>query len=352
MSAWSSQPGSTWYEPPRPAFVPRRPIGDVLRVAFRVYSRSFVPFVALSAVVCGLISLILAPAELALADIAGTLLAATPATGTAGDLSTYQAAVNRLGPQESVLELIVTVLSGLMGVLALSVVIAGTPEAAVGQPVRFGTAFRRFIHRLPPVLGLGVPVIAIQAGATVLEAFLQLRDTGVAAADPTDLAQASSAAVALIVFGLLAVFLEGVTLYLYARWFVALPLIIADGQGVRAAMRRSAQLTHGSRLYILGVLLLLVLIQAALTIGVELLAAIIGVLVGAGSIDSGSTLTNAGLGTLFGRFTAFSSIVGLGMVAVFYPVIAIAMAVLRSDFVWRADATVALAAQHGPPPAA
>ena len=52
---------------------------------------------------------------------------------------------------------------------------------------------------------------------------------------------------------------------------------------------------------------------------------------------------------MLGHATAFSSLIGLFLGAIYYPIIAITMAILRSDFIWRADTTSRLqVAPRGP----
>ena len=152
--------------------------------------------------------------------------------------------------------------------------------------------------------------------------------------------------------GLAAICLAAIGLYLYVRWFVAIPLIVIDGLGVRTAVARSAHLTAGSRWYILGALILVFLLQLLFSLLIEVVAALIGVAVGAESLAGGSLITgsggslsfSAGFGTLAGHATAFSSLIGLFLGAIYYPVIAIMMAILRSDFMWRADTAARLQA--------
>jgi hypothetical protein len=351
MSVWSNQDqqGRTWWEPPRKVVVPRRPIGDLLRTSFRAYGRSFLPFLALSAMVVAAAAVVLVPAYLALADAEARLFAATPLTPTA-DTTAYQAALLQLEPEITVIGLILAIVTGLMGTLLSSAVIAGTPEAALGQPVRFAVAFRRFMAHLVPVIAVAAVLIAIQSGITIAGGVAQMVNPTFSTASTTDPSQLGSSLAlgALIVITTVALGL--LTLYLYLRWFVILPLIVVDGLGVRAAMRRSAQLTSGSRWYILGVLILLVLVMGALSIAVELVAALVGLMLGAGSISTAlsvgpsGTFNSAAFGSLFGHLIVFTSVVGLLLTALYYPVIAIAMAILRSDFTWRDQTAAAMAA--------
>ena len=143
-------------------------------------------------------------------------------------------------------------------------------------------------------------------------------------------------------------------LYLYLRWFVAIPLIVIDGFGVRAAIARSAQLTRGSRWYIFGALILIFVLQLVFNFLITVVAAAIGGAMGAASL-AGSSVTGSGgsldlttgFGALLGHLTAFSSLISLLLGAIYYPVIGITMAILRSDLIWRAETAAKL--QAAPP---
>ena len=77
------------------------------------------------------------------------------------------------------------------------------------------------------------------------------------------------------------------------------------------------------------------------------MAAILGVAAGAASLtSSGSagTLDLTSGRSVLGHATAFSSLIGLFLGAIYYPIFAITMAILRSDFMWRADTTSRLQA--------
>ena len=62
--------------------MPRRPTGNLVRTAFSAYSRSFVPFLCLSALVYAIAAVVLIPVYLGLADIVGQIIVATPLTPT------------------------------------------------------------------------------------------------------------------------------------------------------------------------------------------------------------------------------------------------------------------------------
>ena len=351
-----TQPGpggqpAQWWEPPARVALPRRPIGNLIRTAFDAYSRSFVPFMCLSAVVYVIAAIVLIPVYLSLADVIGQIFAATPFVPTSANYPAYQAVMTRLGPQEAVLSVVAAVVTAVMQPLALGAVVAGTPEAAQGQPVHFRRALSRFLARLAPLLGLALVFVVVQGGVALCAAGIQLAEPSMVSYDAAGTPQLGASLGVFFLLGIGAICLGVVGLYLYVRWFVAIPLIVIDGLGVRAAIARGARLTAGSRWYILGALILVYLLQLLFSALIEVVAAILGVAAGAASLTSsgsGGTLDlTSGLGSVLGHATAFSSLIGLFLGAIYYPLFAITMAILRSDFIWRADTTSRL--QVAPP---
>ena len=346
------QPGQ-WWEPPARVILPRRPIGNLIRTAFDAYSRSFVPFMCLSAVVYVIAALVLVPVYLSLADVIGQIFAATPFAPTSANYPAYQAVMTRLGPQEAVLSVVAAVVTAVMQPLALGAVVAGTPEAAQGQPVRFRAALSRFLARLAPLLVLALVFVVVQGGVALSAAGIQLAEPSMVSYDAAGTPQLGASLGVFFLLGIAAICLGIVGLYLYVRWFVVIPLIIIDRLGVRAAIARGARLTAGSRWYILGALILVYLLQLLFSALIEVVAAILGVAAGAASLSGsgsgGSLDLTSGLGSVLGHATAFSSLIGLFLGAIYYPIIAITMAILRSDFIWRADTTSRLqVAPRGP----
>ena len=357
QAAWQApggQPGQ-WWEPPARVSLPRRPIGNLIRTAFDAYSRAFVPFLCLSGLIYAIAAIVLVPVYLSLSDIVGQILVATPFTPTSANYPAFQALMTRLGPQEAVLSVVAAVVTAVMQPLALGAVVAATPEAAQGQPVGFRTSLGRVLARFVPLLGLALIFIVIQGGIAVAAAGTQLTEPSIVAYDAAGIPQLGASLGVFFLSAVAVLCLAVLGLYLYLRWFVAIPLIVIDGLGVRAAVAGSARLTAGSRWYILGALILVFLLQLLFSVLIEVVAAIIGVAVGAESLagsslvtGSGSSLSfSSGFGTLAGHATAFSSLVGLFLGAIYYPVIAITMAILRSDFMWRADTAARL--QAAPP---
>jgi len=346
-----------WWEPPVRVSLPRRPVGNLIRTAFDAYSRSFVPFLCLSGLVYAIAAIVLVPVYLSLSDVVGQIFVATPFNPTSATYPAYQALMTRLGPQEAVLSVVAAVVTAVMQPLALGAVVAGTPEAAQGQPVRFRSALSRFLSRLVPLLGLALIFVAVQGGVALAAGGIQLAEPSIVAYDASGVAHLGASLGVFFLLGIAVLGLAVVGLYLYLRWFVAIPLIVTDGLGVRAAIARSAHLTAGSRWYILGALILIFLLQMIFNFLITVVAAAIGGAMGAASlagsaIGSGGNLDlTTGFGSLLGHLTAFSSLIGLLLGAIYYPVIAITMAILRSDFMWRADTAAGLRAAPPTAPA-
>lgn len=330
-------------------------MGNLIRTAFDAYSRSFVPFLCLSALVYAIAAIVLVPVYLSLSDVVGQIFVATPFNPTSANYPAFQALMTRLGPQEAMLSVVAAVVTAVMQPLALGAVVAGTPEAAQGQPVRFRSALSRFVARLAPLLGLALIFVVIQGGLALAAAGVQLAEPSVVAYDASGVAQLGASLGLFFLLAIAIVCLAVVGLYLYLRWFVAIPLIVIDGLGVRAAITRSGHLTRGSRWYILGALILIFVLQLIFNFLITVVAAAIGGAMGAASLagntpvtgSGGDLVLTAGFGSLLGHLTAFSSLINLLLAALYYPVIAITMAILRSDFTWRADTAARL--QAAPP---
>ena len=242
----------------------------------------------LSAVVYAIAAVVLVPVYLSLADVIGQIFAATPFVPTSANYPAYQAVMTRLGPQEAVLSVVAAVVTAVMQPLALGAVVAGTPEAAQGQPVHFRRALSRFLARLAPLLGLALVFVVVQGGVALCAAGIQLAEPSMVSYDAAGTPQLGASLGVFFLLGIGVICLGVVGLYLYVRWFVAIPLIVIDGLGVRAAIARGARLTAGSRWYILGALILVYLLQLLFSPLIEVVAAAIGVAAGAASLDGSS----------------------------------------------------------------
>lgn len=112
-------------------------------------------------------------------------------------------------------------------VLQASLIVASANDLA-GRPVNFGECVNRAFGKLIPLIGLGI-VVAI--GVT---------------------------------FGLLLVIVPGVILYL--MWIVAVPALMVENIGVFEALSRSSALTKGSRLKLLGLIIVFIVFSIIIAI--------------------------------------------------------------------------------------
>ena len=101
----------------------------------------------------------------------------------------------------------------------------------------------RFVICLLPLLGFALVFVIVQGAAAFAAAGVQLAEPSMIMYDPSGVVSIGSGLGTFFLAGLGAVCLTVAGLYLYLRWFVAIPLIVIDRVGVRAAVDRSAQLT-------------------------------------------------------------------------------------------------------------
>jgi len=135
-------------------------------------------------------------------------------------------------------------------VLAEGALVRATIASSQGQRATFGECLSTAFRRLLPLLGLGI-VSGLAVGF---------------------------AAILLIVPGII----------LAVMWYVAAPVVIAEREGVFAALGRSSDLTKGERWNIFVVLLILF----AVLVGIVILSAIVGGIAGAmGILNGGSSMT-------------------------------------------------------------
>lgn len=120
-------------------------------------------------------------------------------------------------------------------VLQASLIVASANDLA-GKPVNFGECVSRAVSRLFPLIGLGI-VVAI----------------GVA-------------------IGFLFLVIPGVILYL--MWMIAVPVLMVESLGVFESLSRSSALTKGSRLKLLGLIVVFFIFSMIIGIPIGLLSLI------------------------------------------------------------------------------
>lgn len=159
-----------------------------------------------------------------------------------------------------------SLLNMVFAVLAQGALVRATIASSHDERATFGECLSTALRRLLPLLGLGI-VSGLAVGF---------------------------AAILLIVPGII----------LAVMWYVAAPVVVAEREGVFAALGRSADLTKGERWNVFVVLLILF----AILVGVVILSAVIGGVAGAmGVLTRGSTvmpLFTGGVAVVTGTISA------------------------------------------------
>jgi hypothetical protein len=120
-------------------------------------------------------------------------------------------------------------------ILQASLIVASANDIA-GRPVNFGECVSRAIGKLLPLIGLGI-VVAIG-----------------------------------ISIGLVLLIIPGVILYL--MWMVAVPAMMVENLGVSGALSRSSALTKGSRLKLLGLIIVFIIFSTIIGIPIGIISLI------------------------------------------------------------------------------
>lgn len=120
-------------------------------------------------------------------------------------------------------------------ILQASLIVASANDIA-GKPVNFGECVSRAVAKLLPLIGLGI-IIAVG-----------------------------------ISIGLVMLIIPGIILYL--MWMVAVPAMMVENLGVGGALSRSAALTSGSRLKLLGLIVVFIIFSWIIAIPIGLVSLI------------------------------------------------------------------------------
>ncbi len=226
----------------------RRPIAQILREVVAVYRGEARPLLVLAAMFEGSIALLSLPyliitVELGLRmlDLMGRLLEAPAAFGRPSAFSTAFDQFREPG---------VAAYGGVVGVAPLaSIVLLGGAVAALLAADRDGrsaTAAARSVLRRWAVLVLPIAVLAILAAALSVwsaTATANMLDEPIVGTYPRWFGPyiALSLLVPVILVG---------AVYLAVRWAVAIPALVVEGIGLRAALARSSALTARRRLHV------------------------------------------------------------------------------------------------------
>jgi uncharacterized membrane protein len=161
--------------------------------------------------------------------------------------------------------ILASLLNMVFTVLAQGALVRATIASSHGERATFGECLSTALRRLLPLLGLGI-VSGLAVGF---------------------------AAILLIVPGII----------LAVMWYVAAPVVIAEREGVFAALGRSADLTKGERWNVFVVLLILF----AFLVGLVIFGAIVGGIAGATGMVSGA---GSAMSLLIGGATVVSGTIG------------------------------------------
>ena len=174
--------------------------------------------------------------------------------------------------------------AGAIGTLALTVL---SIEALHGRPLTTWAGVRRGLHRFWPYVGMTIVMLAAITAATSVAAIpfviglialgLLFGDapfnvigwiTGVGAIDTSTLPDM----IGLIICGIvpLLILLLAPAVYLFARWFAALPALLVEETGPIESLRRSWHLGAGNVRRIVGYVLLIVLLVVILPLVIEM----------------------------------------------------------------------------------
>jgi hypothetical protein len=215
-------------------------IGRVLERSFSVLSRNFLPFFVVTTV----------------AYLPTLLVLNASAAGSAG-------AGQHLA-RSAALVFVGLLLMAVAGALSQAVVLYGAFQDLRGRPVSLAESVRVGLRRAGPIVALAIVMSLLGMLGLVL----------------------------LIVPGML----------LFTMWFVASSACVVERTGLRQSLRRSSQLTKGHRGKILGLMLLLFIVSAMVTLVIDTILSAVG---GATLSLLGSLVWNG----ILGAFYAISAVV-------------------------------------------
>lgn len=282
---WGGLPGAPLR--PKPGIIPLRPItlGEMYDGAFQAMRSNPRTMVGISAVVMGLATLVtLVPQTLASVQLSRIGSDIDPVTGpTANDIAALGAGIGGSALAGIVQALAVTVLTGLL--------IISVSEAVLGRKIAPAALWERVKGRVWALVGLAL-LSGLLAG-----------------------------------IGLIFCIVPGV--FLWTAWSLAAPALLLEGRSVTEGMRRSWQLTAGSRWRVFGILLLTTVI---VVIASGLIAAPFGLVFGVVGATSGST----GTGFVVAQ-ALVQQVASAAAGAVFYPFQAAVTALLYIDLRMRRE---------------
>jgi hypothetical protein len=226
----------------------RRPISEVLREVFAVYRRNAGPILVLAAIFEGAIGLLTLPylvfsirLGLRMLDLMGRFFADPTGSDTLSEMNTLFEPLREPG---------IAAYSGIVSVAPIASIVLLTAAVALlfayGGETRtpdavVGSVLRRWPALVLPIVLLGVVSVGLSIWSYAATA--DMLDAPISAGNPSSFGP--SVALSLLT----PVVLAG-AVYLAVRWAVAVPALIVEGIGLRAALARSSALTARRRLYV------------------------------------------------------------------------------------------------------
>ncbi|MET9590378.1 hypothetical protein ABZY45_05330 [Streptomyces sp. NPDC006516] len=266
-----------WVPPPKPGVIPLAPLklGDLLGGAFSTMGRYWKQLFGMAAVLYG------GAALLMVAAVAVAYSAVADHLERVVSLNYEEEAASSdivpLVVSGAVLLLLGIAVMALVSGLMYAAVPAVLQEAVLGRPVSFGTVWRRAWSRVTPVIGTVlltaliavVPVILLMvAFIAVMVSLLTMESGGAGAATAIGL-------------GVLGALLTGpLAVWLWIKFCLAPAVVVFEGQGPLAALRRSSQLVRGDWWRIFGITLLAGAMAAAAGYVIQMPFSILGMFPG------------------------------------------------------------------------
>ncbi|WP_405391523.1 hypothetical protein OG596_28920 [Streptomyces sp. NBC_01102] len=275
-----------WVPPPKPGVIPLAPLklGDVLNGAFSTMGKYWKQLFGMGAALYGGAALLMAAAVAVAYSAVGDHLDRVISLRYEEEAASTD--VVPLVTAVSVLALLaiisMTIVSGLM----YAAVPAVLQEAVLGRAVTFSTVWRRAWSHVGRVIGTLIltALIAVVPMVLVMVAFV-----GVVIAAITLDSSAGGGGAAMTV-GVLGALLTGpVAVWLWVKFCLAPAVVVFEGQGPVAALRRSSQLVRGDWWRIFGITLLVYVMAASAGYVIQLPFSVLGMfptMVGTSSLGS------------------------------------------------------------------
>lgn len=266
-----------WVPPPKPGVIPLAPLklGDLLGGAFSTMGRYWKQLFGIAGVLYG------GAALLMVAAVAVAYSAVADHLERVVSLNYEEEAASSdivpLVVSGAVLLLLGIAVMALVSGLMYAAVPAVLQEAVLGRPVSFGTVWRRAWSRVTPVIGTVlltaliavVPVILLMVAFIAVAVSLLTMDSGGAGAGTA------------IGLGVLGALLTGpLAVWLWIKFCLAPAVVVFEGQGPLAALRRSSQLVRGDWWRIFGITLLAGAMAAAAGYVIQMPFSILGMFPG------------------------------------------------------------------------